>query len=38
MIGTKSGKNKMQGVKWESIENVGTKSGLSPIKNCGGPI
>ena len=27
---TKSDKNKMYGLKWESPENVGTKSGFSP--------
>ena len=32
-IGTKSGKNKTYGLKWESPENVGTKSGFSPNKN-----
>ena len=31
-IGTKSGKNKIYGLKWESPENVGTKSGFSPKK------
>ena len=29
-IGTKSGKNKMQGLKWKLPENVGTKSDFSP--------
>ena len=28
-IGTKSGKNKIYGLKWKSPENVGTKSGFS---------
>ena len=30
-IGTKKGKNKTQGLKQKSPENVGTKSGFSPI-------
>ena len=30
-IGTKSGKNKTQGLKWKSHENVGTKSDFIPI-------
>ena len=29
-IETKSGKNKMQGLKWKLPENVGTKSDFSP--------
>ena len=29
-IGTKSGKNKTQGLKWKSPKNVGTKSSFSP--------
>ena len=29
-IGTKSGKNKTQGLKWILPENVGTKSGFFP--------
>ena len=33
MIGTKNGKNKIQGLKWESPENVGTKMCFSPKKN-----
>ena len=32
-IGTKSGKNKTQGLKWKSHENVGTKSDFIPKKN-----
>ena len=31
-IGTKSGKNKMYGLKWESPKNVGTKSDFSSKK------
>ena len=30
MIETKSGNNKMQGLKWESPENVGTKMCFLP--------
>ena len=30
-IGTKSGKNKTQGLKWKSHENIGTKSDFIPI-------
>ena len=30
-IGTKSGKNKTQGLKWKSHENVGTKSDIIPF-------
>ena len=33
MIGTKSGKNKIQGLKWESPENVGTKMCFPPKLN-----
>ena len=29
-IGTKSGKNKILGLKWKSLKNVGTKIGFSP--------
>ena len=32
-IGTKNGKNKTQGLKWNSPKNVGTKSGFSPKLN-----
>ena len=32
-IGTKSGKNKTQGLKWKQHENVGTKSGFFPYLN-----
>ena len=31
-IETKNGKNKMQGLKWEQPENVGTKMCFSPPK------
>ena len=29
-IGTKSGKNKIYGLKWKSPKNIGTKSGFFP--------
>ena len=32
-IGTKNGKNKTYGLKWNSPKNVGTKSGFSPKLN-----
>ena len=32
-IGTKSGKNKTQGLKWKQPKNVGTKSDFIPKKN-----
>ena len=32
-IGTQNSKNKMYGLKWKSLENIGTKSGFSPNIN-----